>query len=62
MDACPACTASLRRRGKLHCTSPTCPWIICLTCGATINVDTEAYWNAKQMIWGNPDGYLKAAE
>jgi ferredoxin-like protein FixX len=60
MDSCPACTASLRRNGRLHCTSRYCTWLICTTCHVTIDADTEAYWDEPHLIWGNPDGYLKA--
>lgn len=61
MDACPACTASLRRNGKVHCASRTCVWITCTSCHVTIDSNTEAYYRAGS-IWGNPDRYLKAKE
>lgn len=60
MDACPACTASIIRHSKLHCTSPGCVWLICTTCMSTIDKETGAY--NKPGIWGNPDGYLKGGE
>lgn len=62
MDDCPACGGNLRDKGRLHCTSGTCPWIICGTCGATVDADTATYWEPKQLIWGNLDGYLKAQD
>lgn len=62
MDSCPACTASLTRNGTLHCGSGHCAWIKCNTCGVTIDADTATYWEPKQLIWGNLDGYLKAQD
>lgn len=61
MDSWPACTASLRRNGKVHCTSATCVWIKCTSCDVTIDSNTKAY-NRAGIIWGNPDGYLKTTE
>jgi hypothetical protein len=62
MDACPACTASLARRGKPHCTSPNCIWLTCLACGTRIAPDLETYYRVSDtsVIWGNGEGYLKA--
>jgi hypothetical protein len=60
MDACPACTASLVRHGKIHCTSPTCVWVKCTTCGVSIDSNTAAYYRGGT-LWGNPEGYLKAS-
>ena len=60
MDACPACTASLRRQGKVHCASPTCVWITCTSCGVRIDSNTQTYY--REGIWENPDHYLKAKE
>lgn len=59
MDSCPACTASLTRHGKIHCTSPTCVWVKCTSCGVKIDSNTKAY-SKDGTLWGNPDGYLKA--
>lgn len=56
MDACPACTASMRDAG-LHCDSQPCVWLKCGKCGCTIDNETGTYWTAK--IWGNSDGYIK---
>jgi ferredoxin-like protein FixX len=60
MDACPACSGSLLRKGSTHCTSPTCSWIHCGTCNVNIDADTGNYWDGPHLIWGNEDGYLKA--
>ena len=57
MDACPACTASMRD-GKLHCTSPGCVWLVCGKCKSRINNENGTYYGAR--IWGNPNGYIKA--
>lgn len=57
MEACPACTASMRD-ATLHCTSPGCIWLICGKC--RLRVDNETGTCYGQTIWGNPDGYLKA--
>lgn len=60
MDACPACTASLARDSAPHCQSPTCVWLTCGKCKTRISPDGETYYGAT--IWGNSNGYLKAAE
>gem|GEM_PF-3846825 len=57
MNACPACTASMRD-AKLHCTSPSCVWLRCGKCGCRVDNDTGTYYGPT--IWGNPDGYIKA--
>jgi hypothetical protein len=62
MDACPACTASLVRHGKIHCTSPTCVWVKCTSCLVVIDNNTKAYSSEKPLMWGNPDRYLKGGE
>jgi hypothetical protein len=62
MDDCPSCTMDLLRHGNLHCPSGACPWIICGTCHATIDADTGNYWDGAHLIWGWPDGYLKATD
>jgi hypothetical protein len=54
MESCPACTASLTRNGKLHCTSPGCVWLICTKCMSTIDNETGAY--NRPGIWGNSAG------
>jgi hypothetical protein len=56
MEACPACTASMRD-GLLHCESQECIWLKCGKCGVTLG-DDGSYFGAG--IWGNEDGYLKA--
>lgn len=58
MDACPACTASMRD-AVLHCTSPGCIWLICGKCRSRVDNETGTYYGAT--IWGNNDGYLKAS-
>jgi hypothetical protein len=57
MDACPACTASMRD-ARLHCTSPNCVWLTCGKCGAKVDNDQGTYYGPT--YWGNPDGYIKA--
>ena len=57
MDACPACTASMRD-ANLHCTSPGCVWLICGKCRSRINNENGTYYG--KTIWGNPSGYIKA--
>lgn len=58
MEACPACTASMRD-GLLHCDNPACDWWKCGKCRATIN-DDGTYWTAN--VWGNENGYIKAED
>lgn len=58
MNACPACTASMRD-AKLHCTSTWCVWLTCGKCGCTIDNEAGTYCRGGN-LWGNPDGYLKA--
>jgi ferredoxin-like protein FixX len=57
MDACPACTASMRD-GDLHCDNEDCLWMKCGRCKALIDMERGTYWTAT--VWGNQEGYLKA--
>jgi hypothetical protein len=57
MEACPACTASMRD-ALLHCDSPDCIWLKCGKCQCTI--DDDGVYCRGGKLWGNPDGYLKA--
>lgn len=59
MDACPACTASMRD-AVLHCTGPECVWLKCGKCHCVIDNETGTYWRGGT-LWGNNDGYLKAS-
>lgn len=58
MDACPACTASMRE-GLLHCGCQDCIWLKCGKCGAIIDVETRTYFRGTN-LWGNQDGYLRS--
>ena len=57
MNACPACTASMRD-AKLHCQSQSCVWLTCGKCQCSIDNEAGTYYGAN--VWGNADGYLKA--
>lgn len=61
MDACPACTASLARDSAAHCDSPTCIWLTCGKCHTRISPDGETYFRTG-IVWGNNNGYIKAAD
>jgi hypothetical protein len=58
LDACPACTASMRD-ARLHCTASACVWLKCGKCHTIIDNETGTY-NRDGAIWGNEHGYLKA--
>lgn len=59
MEACPACTHSMRD-ALLHCTDTACSWMRCGKCQCVIN-DDGTYCRGGS-LWGNGDGYLKATD
>lgn len=43
---CPRCPSLLATTGEAHCKSPSCPWLTCTHCKASI--DANAHWIVKK--------------